>query len=760
VNVDDFSMNEGSNRYFRTLWLTGLLILTACPAVVPPPSSIVQPDPPPLRSSTIKSPNLSNIAPQHLFPSFVPRFADLNQDGYLDMLVGSKQSGQGFQVEWGDGKGHWRRQDGPMSNIQPRAIAVADVNKDGHPEVLIGGEGEQKGLELWAWENKQGWKLQSRLIKEGSFHGLALHDMNGDGWPDVVAAAMGTGKVGGVRVWLNDHHGGWLSGYGPTLKGKFTDMDVADLNHDGHADIVAASRGGFGTMATQFASFQQVGGAQVWLGDGNGHWDTLLLPVEGDAESVMVADIDADGHLDVVAGLFRHGIQMWLNKGASGWDKQSVTDSGTWGMLRAGDIDSDGKVELIAASRDGKGLGIWRWGSSGLLSSAQAEPVAGMLPTHGIYFGIDVGSVFADGQPQVAAAREDGAVEVWSRRTPVASLAGGANSALAQQLTASRKEKDLFHITENKVFKTIDGVIEYRVGAGDVISINIWQGGKPTQYKLTVQTNGTVSLPYFEAAKVAGMTSSEIDASMTKSLGHFLRHPRLDVQVLKKVSKKVRVFGMGSSGQQVNPTGGVFYLQGRETLVDLLSKLGAPAKGADFTRIKLVRGGKTRILDVQRAISQSDEGQNAVLDDGDTVVIPSLDESTRQVYVLGEVKKPGIVSFHGEYHFLDAVSKSGGFSNAAYFPDIRIIRANREKPEVYAVAFDRLLKEGDLTQNMLLMDKDIIIVPPDPITNWNRLIQSILPTISTITTTAAQLSTLRTLLQNSTNTSVFVGTGG
>ncbi|MDQ6972425.1 MAG: FG-GAP-like repeat-containing protein [Mariprofundaceae bacterium] len=747
------------SKYIRTFLLTSLLILAACHAKVPPPSAIISHDPAPLGRAFGGAPPLTDIGPERVFPSSVPRFVDIDGDGHLDMLLGSKKTGTGFRVELGDGQGHWRTQTGPASNIQARAIAVADVDRDGRPEVLIGGEGEQHGLELWGRDAEGAWILKSRPIKEGFFHGLALHDLNEDGWPDIVAAGMGKETKGGIRVWLNDRQGGWMSGYGPTLEGKYTDLTVADLNKDGHADVVVASRGGFGTMQTQFNSYQQVGGVQIWLGDGNGHWDSRLLPVEGDAESVIVADIDGDGRKDVAAGLFRLGVHLWLNQSDGSWDEHVVTDSGTWGMLRVADIDGDGGVELLAASRDGRGIGVWRWQKSSLFFSGHAEAVERMLPERGVYFGIDAGAVFGDKQMQLAAAREDGSVEVWSGKTPPAELSASADGKRIKALPRMEKEEDLFHVTENKVFKTTDGVVEYRIGSGDEVSITMWQAGSPKEYKLLVQAKGTVSLPYFEAAKIEGMTAPEVDAFMTKSLSRYLRHPRMDVRVLTMKSKKVRVFGMGQQ-QQVNPTGGTFYLTGRETLVDLMSRIGAPAKDADFSRIKLVRDGKTRILDVQRAIRQSDESQNAVLDDGDTVVIPSLDESARQVYVLGEVGKPGVVQFHGEFHFLDAVSQSGGFSSAAYFPDIRVVRADREVPEIYAVAFDRLLKEGDLTQNMRLQDKDIIIVPPDPITNWNRYITSLLPTISTITSTASQLNALRSLLQSSTNANVFIGTGG
>jgi len=484
-----------------------------------------------------------------------------------------------------------------------------------------------------------------------------------------------------------------------------------------------------------------------------------LLPVEGDAESVAVADVNGDGRPDIVAGLFRLGVRLWLGSEDGTWDMHDVVDSGSWGMLRIADIDGDNRQEIIAASRDGRGVGLWRWQSSGFFGTTKVQSVDGLLPARGIYFGIDAASVFDDNKMQVAAARADGTVEIWSDRLPMQVIDEAADKKGAMALAAAGQAVDLFHVSENKVFKTVNGIVEYRIGAGDAVLVIMWQAGKSTLYKLQVQPDGTISLPYFEAAHIAGMTAREADNFMTTELARYLRHPRVDVHVEKKQSKRVRVFGIGK-GLQSSPTGGTIYLQGRETLVDLMSRLGAPAKDADFSRIKLVRDGKTTVLNVQRAIRQSDESQNAILDDGDTVVIPSLDESKRQIYVLGEVKSPGVVSYTGDFLFLDAVSKSGGFTSDAYYPDIRIVRANREAPEIYAIAFDRLLKQGDLTQNMLLQDKDIIIIPADPIANWNRFIRKLLPTVSNITSTITEINVLRSLLRSTTGSNVIINTGG
>ena len=134
-------------------------------------------------------------------------------------------------------------------------------------------------------------------------------------------------------------------------------------------------------------------------------------------------------------------------------------------------------------------------------------------------------------------------------------------------------------------------------------------------------------------------------------------------------------------------------------------------------------------MNLERAIQQADWRENAIINDGDTVFVPSLEQAGRRVYVLGEVKTPGIVEFTGDFRLLDAISKTGGFGENVYYPDIRVIRADRDKPLIMPVAFDRLLEEGDLTQNLALNDRDVIIVPRSPIGNWNQFIKNISPSL-------------------------------
>jgi len=308
-------------------------------------------------------------------------------------------------------------------------------------------------------------------------------------------------------------------------------------------------------------------------------------------------------------------------------------------------------------------------------------------------------------------------------------------------------KRDMFHIDENVVFKTVNGIAEYRVGHGDELEITLWEGGKPEVNKVVVDVDGTISLPFFEGVQINDMTPTEIDRLMTQTMARYVRHPRVDVEIKKYKSKTATIFGQVKDLTR-QPTGpGAYSLQGKENLVDFISRAGGPGEKADLTQVQVIRKGKVVKLNLERAIQQADWRENAIINDGDTIFIPSLEQAGRRVYVLGEVRTPGIVEFTGDFRILDAVSKTGGFTDNVYYQDIRVIRADRDKPLILPVAFDRLLEEGDLTQNLALNDRDVIIIPRSPIANWNKWIQDAAATLNFLLLPVSTPASIHTSIQ-------------
>lgn len=815
---------------------------TACRTKVPEPTM-------PIKDADKPFPTYSmhNIGPERVQNSFSARFVDLDQDGNVDILVGLRKPDAGFRVEWGDGHGHWKTQQGPGTSLEPRSFVVADIDRDGVMEILIGGEGDQQGLQIWKLGQNGEWVLHSALTESGQYRDVAFADVNEDGWLDAIGVRVDADESSGVDVWLNNGKGGWRPNIGPLMEGIYTGLVVADVNGDGHVDIVTSRRGGVGARELSGSwgrYWVGVGGVQLWYGDGAGRWEPQSLPAVGDAESVTVADVNGDGRLDIVAGLYLQGINLWLGN-KDGWSKRTVVDKGTWSSVRVGDLDGDGNRELLASSSDGQGLRLWHWDGS------KFAALTGWLPDSETYYNVDLGDVHGQGLLDVLSMRTDGAVQVWSteraKRAPAQefvgmplgeplklyfetaqarvsdddaklisawlptlgrdtkdlyfrvfgkadvrsvhsevfpnneslSLAraeavsamlrdhgifadriavkalgdkdpvppGMSAEALQQNRTAwvqaypsisvrlpltmgDNAKRDLFHINENAAFKTVDGVPEYRVGPGDEISISLWQGGMAKVHKVVVAIDGTISIPFFEGVNVNSMTPTEIDNFMTKSMAQFVRQPRVDIEMVKYHSKTATIFGQVRDLQR-QPTGpGTYFLEGKESLVNFLSRVGGPTDRADITQVQIIRGGKVVKLNLERAIQQADWRENAIIDDGDTIFVPSMEQAGRRVYVLGEVKNPGIVEFSGEFHILDAVSKSGGFAENVYYQDMRVIRANRDKPLILPVAFNRLLEDGDLTQNLALNDRDVIIIPRSPIANWNKWIQDVSPSLN------------------------------
>ena len=326
------------------------------------------------------------------------------------------------------------------------------------------------------------------------------------------------------------------------------------------------------------------------------------------------------------------------------------------------------------------------------------------------------------------------------RGTPVKDLALSEDQRVLGRLP-SLEDKDLIRemsrVKENRVFAETAGMPEYRIGPLDVLEINSHIGDKVRTTTVTVNSRGRISYSFIDDLDTVGLTPSELDRLLTRKLSSYIRNPRIDILVKEFKSKKATVIGEFASLRAVQTTqaaSGTMYLKGRTTLLDLIGQAGGYTVDADIKSTRLIRGGRTYVINLFDIIEKGDLSQNVIIDDGDTVDIPELPEFGERVYVMGEVVKQGIYPLKDAQDLLAALSLAGSITRLAKEENTLIVRGYEQGKDPLVMMSDvkALLRKADLGQNVRLQDGDLVYVPRMLIGDINDWIENTRPILELI----------------------------
>jgi polysaccharide export outer membrane protein len=290
---------------------------------------------------------------------------------------------------------------------------------------------------------------------------------------------------------------------------------------------------------------------------------------------------------------------------------------------------------------------------------------------------------------------------------------------------------------ENSVFETVTGIPEYRIGTGDVLEISTYAGDKVTTTTVTVDSRGRISYSFLDHLKVEGLTSSQLDELLTSKLSAYVRSPRIGVLVKEFNSKGAIVIGEFSSLRNVSwgkANSGRINLRGKTTLTDLIALGGGYTLNADIKNVKLVRKGKSYLINLYDIIEKGDESQNVIVDEGDVVNIPELPTFGERVYVLGEVNNQGIYPLKEAQDLLAALALAGNTNRLAKEENTLIVRGYEpgKPPLVMMADVKSLLRKADISQNVRLRDGDLVYVPRMLIADINDWIVNMTPILNLI----------------------------
>jgi polysaccharide export outer membrane protein len=290
-------------------------------------------------------------------------------------------------------------------------------------------------------------------------------------------------------------------------------------------------------------------------------------------------------------------------------------------------------------------------------------------------------------------------------------------------------------VTRNAAFVEADGMAEYRLGPLDVIEIQSHVGDKISTTTVTINSRGRISYSFMDDLQVAGLTPSEMDQLITEKLSGYVRNPRIDILVKEFNSKNAMIVGELSNlrTSAFGKTGsGRIYLQGKTTLMDLIALSGGYTVNADVKNVKLIREGKTYLINLYDIIEKGDESQNVIIDSGDVVNVPELPVYGERVYVMGEVNKPGIYSLKDARDLLAAIALADSLTTLAKEENTLIVRGYEpgKAPLVMMADLNAILRKADMAQNIKLKDGDLVYVPRMLIGDINDWISNTMPLLN------------------------------
>jgi len=237
------------------------------------------------------------------------------------------------------------------------AIDLGDVDGDGDLDLVVGNSNQPNRLYLNngtsdPWNGVEGMDITSDAHDTRA---VSLDDVDGDRCPDLVVGNS-SGSVGQTnRLYLNNGTSnpfGGVSGIDITSDAHRTwAIALGDVDGDGDMDLVA---GNYRALQQSNRLYINNGTSNPWAGI-----EGLDFGLENTkTRSLELADLNQDGHLDLIEGNWKQANRYYLNNGTDRpWsDNDGIRlydDSYYTGTIAVSDVDGDGQLDVVTGDLGG-----------------------------------------------------------------------------------------------------------------------------------------------------------------------------------------------------------------------------------------------------------------------------------------------------------------------------------------------------------------------------------------------------------------------
>jgi polysaccharide export outer membrane protein len=195
----------------------------------------------------------------------------------------------------------------------------------------------------------------------------------------------------------------------------------------------------------------------------------------------------------------------------------------------------------------------------------------------------------------------------------------------------------------NLAAQTVEKEIPF--SPGDRMTILYYEdassSAEPVSVDVVVDQQGKIFMPMLGEVSVVGKTSAQLENELVAAYDKFVEHPLVSIRLEFQQARVAYL--LGAVAQQ-----GAYQVEAGTTLSRFLSEHGGVVANAELTKVRIMRGEKSRLTaNVSNIFESYDPKDDIVIQAGDRIFVPvkgssSLDRAARVMQVFTMVLQAAI----------------------------------------------------------------------------------------------------------------------
>lgn len=244
---------------------------------------------------------------------------------------------------------------------------------------------------------------------------------------------------------------------------------------------------------------------------------------------------------------------------------------------------------------------------------------------------------------------------------------------------------------------------EYHLSVGDILKVEC-EHHTEINRDVTVRPDGNITLPRVGDVKVLGLSTNAIRDTLTTLFSKDFRDPRITVTVIQS-NRAIDYLKIAITTSERG--------QSKLSAVRPDGYLSMPIINDVMAR------GKT-LPELKRAIT----AEYDKIIDNLTLSIVLWEMKANLVYVTGEVAKPDYYLMEGPNTVSQVISRAGGFLDTGEKKTVLVIsRDEQRRPWGRIVDMARVFSTGDMSQDVVLQQYDVVYVPKSAIARRDLFVE-------------------------------------